>query len=134
VSNWASYISLHPCSWALLYNTSEPGFKTSNFVVSSYILTLTALLEPPLTRQQTFQELLGVSQPCNPKQSLFANAAKELIQIEELGSNLHTHSLLGELTTVDSVLKDMNTTSGSILPVMLFKILLKLPRAFRIIV
>ena len=100
-----------PIHAAGLYNTHEAGFKISDFVTSSYTPTLTALLKPPLATKQEFKGLLGVSQPCTPGLSQLPNAEKELTQIKQLGSGLHICSLLGELATVDSVLKGMEQHS-----------------------
>jgi CHAT domain-containing protein len=100
-----------PIHAAGFYNKQDVGFQTSDFVVSSYTPTLTALLKQPITTQKTFQGLLGVSQPSTPQQSRLPNAAKELAQITMLASNLHVHSLLGELATVENVIEAMEKYS-----------------------
>ncbi|KIM84236.1 hypothetical protein PILCRDRAFT_6509 [Piloderma croceum F 1598] len=43
-----------PIHAAGLYNTRDAGFKISDFVISSYTPTLTALLEPPLIAHRAF--------------------------------------------------------------------------------
>jgi tetratricopeptide (TPR) repeat protein len=96
-----------PIHAAGLYETNDAGFKISDFVTSSYIPTLTALLEQPLTKKQKFHGLLGVSQPCTPGLSRLPNAEKELIHIEQLSSSLNVHTLLGELATAESVVESM---------------------------
>src|SRR3984957_12976421 len=73
-----------PIHAAGLYNTGDPGFKTSDFVTSSYTPTLTTLVELPLRARRSFQGLLGVSQPSTPGLSQLPNAEKELIQIQQL--------------------------------------------------
>jgi CHAT domain-containing protein len=100
-----------PIHAAGLYNTREPGFKTSDFAVSSYTPTLTALLERPVPARQHFQGLLAVIQPCTPGLSPLPNAEKELSQMEQLDSSLHIHSLSGELATVESVVNGMQERS-----------------------
>ncbi|KIM79026.1 hypothetical protein PILCRDRAFT_574232 [Piloderma croceum F 1598] len=100
-----------PIHAAGLYNTRELGFKTSDFAVSSYTPTLTALLERPVPAQQQFQGLLAVIQPCTPGLSPLPNAEKELAQMEQLDSSLHIHSLSGELATVESVVNGMQECS-----------------------
>lgn len=91
-----------------MHNT---GFKTSDFVVSSYTPTLTALLEPLSVKKQAFMGILGVSQPSTPGQSPLPNAEEELQHIEKLSSGLVVHSLLGEQATIESVLAAMEKYS-----------------------
>ena len=100
-----------PIHAAGIYNTNNFGTKISDFVVSSYTPTLTALLEKPFTEKPSFRGLLGVSQPCTPGLSRLPNAQKELDLIEQLGSSLHIHTLLGELATMESVIEGMEQYS-----------------------
>ncbi|KIM72304.1 hypothetical protein PILCRDRAFT_81996 [Piloderma croceum F 1598] len=100
-----------PIHAAGLYNTHDIGFKISDFVTSSYTPTLTALLKPAHPSLRTFQGLLVVSQPCTPGLSRLPNAEKELVQIEQLGSSLHVHSILGDLATVESIIEKMEKHS-----------------------
>jgi CHAT domain-containing protein len=100
-----------PIHAAGLYNTREAGFKISDFVVSSYTPTLTALLVEPRIAMRTFQGLLAVSQPGTPGLSRLPNAEKELTQIKRLCSSLDVHSLLGDLATTESVVQGMELHS-----------------------
>jgi CHAT domain-containing protein len=100
-----------PIHAAGLYNINCVGSQLSDFVVSSYTPTLTALLEQPFTKKQEFQGLLGVSQPCTPGLSQLPNAQKELAQIEQISSSLHVHSLVAEQATVERVVKGMEQYS-----------------------
>jgi CHAT domain-containing protein len=61
--------------------------------------------------QRKYHGFLGVSQSCTPGQSRLPNAAKELSQIEQLGSGLHVQSLSGELATVENVVDAMGKRS-----------------------
>lgn len=97
-----------PIHAAGLYNTREVGYKISDFVTSSYTPTLTALCKPPFN---TFQGLLGVSQPSTPGQSHIPNAAKELAQIEALGSSIRVRSLSGKSATMERVVEGMEKHS-----------------------
>ena len=100
-----------PIHAAGLYDTRDPGYKLSEFVTSSYTYTLTALLQPLPTTQKSFQGFLGVGLPLTPGQSPLPNVEKELAHIKKFGSSLGFHSLLGELATVESVVKGMEQHS-----------------------
>ena len=101
-----------PLHAAGLYNESDPGFKVSDFVISSYTPTLNALLEVLHVTPQEFKGLLVVSQLCTPGQAKLPNAARELTLIKEIGSGITVHSLPDDSATVERVLGDMETHSS----------------------
>ena len=88
------------------------GLKVSDFVTSSYTPTLTALLERSQIPPMSFQGLLAVTQPNTPHQNPLPNAAKELVNIQQLNSsNFPVHSLSEELATTESVVKGIGERS-----------------------
>ena len=88
------------------------GLKVSDFVTSSYTPTLTALLERSRIPPMSFQGLLAVAQPNTPHQNPLPNAAKELVDIQQLdSSNFPVHSLSEELATTESVVNGMGERS-----------------------
>jgi CHAT domain-containing protein len=64
-----------------------------------------------LVEKQLFQGILGVSLPSTPGQSSLPNAAQELSEIEQYGSRLKIHSLLGEQATMENVIEGMQNSS-----------------------
>jgi CHAT domain-containing protein len=95
-------LSFLPIHAARDYSKGAIGFKVSDFVTSSYTPTSTALIERSRISPKTFQGLLAVSQPNTPGKSWLPNAAKEISDIQRLGStNFPVHSLPGELATTD---------------------------------
>ncbi|KAK0234516.1 CHAT domain-containing protein [Armillaria nabsnona] len=90
------------------YGTNEPGTKLSDYVVSSYTPTLTALHDK-LQKTRTFKGLLAISQPNTPGLSNLPGTKGELQKIEERANELHVEYLRGEEATPDTVLNGMET-------------------------
>ncbi|KAK0440551.1 CHAT domain-containing protein [Armillaria borealis] len=90
------------------YGTNEPGAKLSDYVVSSYTPTLTALLDK-LQKTRTFKGLLAISQPNTPGLSNLPGTKGELQKIEERANELHVEYLRGDEATPDTVLNGMST-------------------------
>ncbi|KAF8181727.1 TPR-like protein [Mycena galopus ATCC 62051] len=100
-----------PIHAAGLYGTDDAhGSKLSDFVISSYTPSLTALIEgfrPPSEAQQTFQ-LLAVSQPSASGQAYIPGTREEITRIQQLANGkLPVLSLDGHMATVDSVQQGM---------------------------
>lgn len=89
------------------------GINTSNYVVSSYTPTLTALINATEDHEnrRKFQGLLAVSQPNTPGQSALPNTTVELTRIQKRARDFRVHVLDGPAALVESVIKGMNANS-----------------------
>ncbi|KAK0474433.1 CHAT domain-containing protein [Armillaria novae-zelandiae] len=90
------------------YNTNKQGTKLSDYVVSSYIPTLTILLDK-LEKIRTFKGLLAISQPNTPRMPNLPGTEEELQKIKERGTNFFVQYLKGKEATPDTVLHGMAT-------------------------
>ncbi|KAK0452949.1 uncharacterized protein EV420DRAFT_1630338 [Desarmillaria tabescens] len=90
------------------YSTNDPGTKLSDYVVSSYTPTLTALLDK-LQKTRAFKGLLAISQPNTPGLSNLPGTKGELQKIEERANEVVVEYLRGEEATPDTVLHGMST-------------------------
>ncbi|TFY65204.1 hypothetical protein EVG20_g5680 [Dentipellis fragilis] len=77
--------SFLPIHTAGLYNTTEPGNKLSDFAISFYTTTVSALLDTPSTgaASSEFRGLLAVSQPNTPGLSTLPSTKQEIKQIKK---------------------------------------------------
>ncbi|KAA1472304.1 hypothetical protein DENSPDRAFT_173352 [Dentipellis sp. KUC8613] len=78
-------LSFLPIHAAGLYDTTESGNKLSDFAISSYTTTLSALLDKPSTATPSpeFCGLLAVSQPNTPGLSTLPSTKQEIEQIKK---------------------------------------------------
>jgi len=94
-----------------VYGTGKSGSKISDFIISSYTTTLTAILEKPREMPRLFQGLAVVTQPKTPGSTPLPGTKEELIRIQSYTKDLRMESLPGEKATVENVLSSMKTCS-----------------------
>ncbi|KAJ7434940.1 CHAT domain-containing protein [Mycena latifolia] len=108
-------LTLLPIHAAGLYGEDESfGSKISDFVISSYVPSLTALIQSFRTKYESpyRRQLLIVSQPAAMGQSPLPGAAQEqkIIQLHAK-DKMHVLHLESDMATVDSVQKGMAESS-----------------------
>ncbi|PVF91858.1 hypothetical protein CPB86DRAFT_820141 [Serendipita vermifera] len=92
------------------YDEIEVGHKVSDYVISSYCPTLSALLESPRSTVQSAWKMVTVAQPFTPGQSPIPKTAEEVKIITRVGAGLSIDSLIGASATVKSVSEAMKNT------------------------
>jgi len=101
-----------PIHAAGLYGpTDPPGSKLSDFVISSYIPTLTSLLNSSHLAVGQRCKLLAVAQPSTSGQAPLPGTAKELEHIAKHCARFSVSELVGDDATVDQVAKGMEDSS-----------------------
>lgn len=103
----SGFLSFLPIHAAGLYKTGGVGDKVTDYVVSSYTPTLTAILDqhqPVIPRDF---RILTVAQPKTPYASPLPNTEDEVNRIEHLAGNISLEKLTGEGATKDCVLQAM---------------------------
>jgi CHAT domain-containing protein len=102
-----------PIHAAGIYNENATRLNVSDYVVSSYTPTLSALISATQSheRHDTFQGLLAVSQPNTHGQPSLLNTSVELKQIKEKVKTFDFHSLEGPAALVKSVTMGMEAHS-----------------------
>jgi CHAT domain-containing protein len=101
-----AFLPLHAAG---IYTTTERGSKLSDFVVSSYIPTLSTLLRDG-DSSVPFR-LLAVAQPNTPNASMLPNTTEELIRIRRFAGDLPLISLEGAEATIGRVIDSMGKCS-----------------------
>ena len=99
-----------PIHAAGIYNTSEVGINISDYVVSSYAPTLTAIINVDQTRHP-FRGLLAVSQPNTPGQFALPSTEVELDLIQEHAYKFNVRLLRGSKALMGKVIDGMETHS-----------------------
>ncbi|KDQ49336.1 hypothetical protein JAAARDRAFT_200967 [Jaapia argillacea MUCL 33604] len=102
-----------PIHAAGVYNTSDPGNCISDFVVLSYIPTLSMLIDnrqPEVTTSHDFQ-LLAIAQPNAPHHNPLPGTQEELNQIKNHAKGIHFVSLIDGEATVENVLHHMHNSN-----------------------
>lgn len=100
-----------PIHAAGLYDTDKVGEKLSDYVISSYTPSLTALLEKSQPVVQDDFQILAVAQPSTPHAKPLPGTVHEVERIEDLASGLYIEALVGEDATVDRVLESMKKSN-----------------------
>jgi hypothetical protein len=93
-----------PIHVAGIYDSRTAGVNISDYVVSTFTLTLTALINAAKNHQMhgKFRSLLAVTQPNTPGQSLLPNTSVELAEIKRQACNFGIYVLEGhEAITAD---------------------------------
>ena len=94
-----------PIQAAGIYDTITVGEKLSDYVVSSYTITLATLLKRPRPTDQTDFQILTVSQPSLP------GTEDEVKRIERLAGDIFVVSLSRENATAEYVLQGMSESN-----------------------
>ncbi|KDQ58317.1 hypothetical protein JAAARDRAFT_192906 [Jaapia argillacea MUCL 33604] len=96
-----------PIHAAGIYDTPDPGNCISDFVISSYIPTLSTLIDnPQVTTPHSFQ-LLAVAQPNAPHHSPLPGTRKELELIKSRAEGVPFVPLIDDGATMENVLRHM---------------------------
>ena len=96
-----------PIHAAGLYGAGQSGEKISDYVVSSYTPTLTAILDQSDPTIQADFQILTVSQPSTPYARPIPNTEDEVSRIARLVGNLSLKNLTKEDATLARVLQGM---------------------------
>ncbi|PVF93157.1 hypothetical protein CPB86DRAFT_877372 [Serendipita vermifera] len=99
-----------PIHAAGLYDETEVGNKVSDYVISSFCPTLSALLESPRSTVQSAWKMVAVAQPFTPGQSPIPETEEEVRKIIQVGPGLAIDSLIGASATVNNVSDAMKNT------------------------
>ena len=101
-----------PIHAAGLYDTNERGTKVSDFVISSYTPTVSALLQSP-NSNHVGQSILAVAQTASAGQSALPNTRQEIELLRDRASLNGTNFTIvqDDLATVERVVNEMNTCS-----------------------
>ena len=86
------------------------GDKLSDYVVSSYTPTLTAILDPSVPEVEDKFKILTIAQPLTPYATPIPKTEDEVEQIQILAGGLTVISLKNEEATVERVLQAMLDT------------------------
>ena len=102
-----------PIHAAGIYDESAPGFKISDYVVSSYTPTLTAMIgaHESYEARHKYRGLLAISQPSTPGQSALPSTEVELNLIGGRASKFGVSFLRGPAATMESVIEGMEAHS-----------------------
>ncbi|KIM23683.1 hypothetical protein M408DRAFT_27643 [Serendipita vermifera MAFF 305830] len=104
-------INIHKLRCAGNYNSDAVGEKLSDYVVSSYTPTLTAILDqlpPEMTRD--FQ-ILTVAQPSTPDATKLPETEKEVKRVKEIAGGIRVRALINEEATTVQVLQAMKESN-----------------------
>lgn len=99
----AAFLPIHAAG---NYDTEEIGEKLSDYVVSSYTPTISALLDPPPSIECESFQLLAVAVPSARDASYIPNTLKEIEKIEAIAKK-YTISLVNDKARKDVVLQRM---------------------------
>ncbi|KIJ54118.1 hypothetical protein M422DRAFT_241376 [Sphaerobolus stellatus SS14] len=104
------HLAFLPLHAAGIYGSGDPSkqMNISDFVVSSYTPTLTALLHPPIKVPVSQPKILLVSQPNTPHQRSLPGTIDEVNVIQKCTLAQHTLHLDHKQATVSNVLKAMD--------------------------
>src|SRR6201999_3764306 len=83
------------------------GNKLSDYVVSSYTPTLTAILDLSTPRVEDDFRILTIAQPNTPGATPIPKTEDEVKQVQSIASGLTIVSLKNEEATVERVLQEM---------------------------
>ncbi|KIM21005.1 hypothetical protein M408DRAFT_305754 [Serendipita vermifera MAFF 305830] len=100
-----------PIHAAGLYDAKETGEKITDYVVSSYTPTLTAILSHPQPNLSSDFQILTVAQPSTPYAPPIPHTEEEVKFIEELVGDLNFVKLTGEDATLERVLRGMKESN-----------------------
>jgi hypothetical protein len=102
VSGAASFLPIHAAG---IYDKDEPGHAISDFVISSYTPSLSALIEARDKVLHRFQDLLTIDS------STFTSLKPEVDRKHQVVHRAYIHNLRREEATIPSVLDAMKTAS-----------------------
>ena len=102
-----AFLPLHAAG---AYDTIASGEKLSDYAVSSYTPTLTALLEQKPEMLEDFQ-ILTVAQPSTPYAKPLPGTEDEVNRVKDLAGNLRVESLTKETATVEHVWQGMKSST-----------------------
>ena len=103
-----------PMHAAGIYSGDLTTNKVSDFVVSSYIPTITSLLEARASKKDNFNGMLTVSQPDTPGLRILPSTREEILRIEAVtrGADLRPSTTLEHSqATTEAVVKGMEDHS-----------------------
>ena len=90
---------------------NKVGENLSDYVVSSYTPTLTAILDPPEPKVGEDFKILTVAQPSTPYATPIPNTEDEVKKVQNFASGLTVVSLKNEEATVERVLEEMKNSN-----------------------
>ncbi|KIM26702.1 hypothetical protein M408DRAFT_312371 [Serendipita vermifera MAFF 305830] len=93
------------------YGSDAVGEKISDYVISSYTPTLTALIEQSQPEITDDFQILTVAQPSTPGQNPLPQTTVEVEHIQEAASSMRVQSLTGDEATTARVLKSMKESN-----------------------
>ncbi|KIM28545.1 hypothetical protein M408DRAFT_23599 [Serendipita vermifera MAFF 305830] len=93
------------------YDSDVVGDKLSDYVVSSYTPTLTAILEQSQPDKMGDFQILTVAQPSTPHALLLPETEREVRQIKEIASGICVQGLINEEATTARVLQAMKESN-----------------------
>jgi len=98
-----------PIHAAGIYDTNK-GDKISDYVVSSYTPTLTAILDSSTPKVGNDFRILTVAQPSTPNAAQIPKTEDEVKLVQSLAGGISTINLMSEEATVERVLEEMKKT------------------------
>ncbi|KIM20627.1 hypothetical protein M408DRAFT_81702 [Serendipita vermifera MAFF 305830] len=93
------------------YDSDVVGEKVSDYVISSYTPTLTALLDQSQPDIANDFQLLTVAQPSTPHALPLPETEREVTLVQEIASGIRVQSLIGEEATTAQVLQAMKESN-----------------------
>lgn len=104
-------LSFLPIHAAGLYDAEESDDNLSNYFVSSYTQTLTAILDQFQRSTAGKFQILTVAQPATPYAKPLPMTAEEIKLIKQCANGLHVVDLSSEQATVEGVLQKMQESN-----------------------
>ncbi|KIM28584.1 hypothetical protein M408DRAFT_23633 [Serendipita vermifera MAFF 305830] len=93
------------------YASNVIGEKISDYVISSYTPTLTAILDQSQPKTTEDFQILTVAQPSTPGASPLPATEKEVQRVQEIASGIRVDSLIGDKATTARVLQAMKQSN-----------------------
>ncbi|KAA1470070.1 hypothetical protein DENSPDRAFT_870713 [Dentipellis sp. KUC8613] len=103
-----SFLPIHAAG---LYHRTEPGHRVSDYAISSYTTTITALLQNPVLPSASVPSLLAVSQPNTPNLTALPETEVEIRAIQECIQPVHLEWLNGPDATVEQTRAQISQSS-----------------------
>lgn len=103
-----AFLPLHAAG---LYDAQVVGENISDYVVSSYAPTLSAILNRSRSKINEDFQILTVAQPNTPYAKPLPGTEKEVKKLADLASGLRIESLVRDQATVDRVLQSMKKSN-----------------------
>ncbi|KIM28574.1 hypothetical protein M408DRAFT_69298 [Serendipita vermifera MAFF 305830] len=93
------------------YASDIMGEKISDYVISSYTPTLTAILDQSQPQTTEDFQILTVAQPSTPGASSLPATEREVQRVQEIASGIRVESLIGDRATTARVLQAMKQSN-----------------------